>query len=273
MTTTSPTARGTSTHSRALLAATALAALLALSACGSPEDPKPAGSASASATASVSPGASSSTSGSPSASESPAPSTPPSASASPAPSTSSAPPVSHETAEASEASRAVPEETRKATSPELTMPTASPFDKEKADAQAAGGVCNASQLSGAASPEQGAAGHTIVSLTLTNKGSAPCTLNGYAGVSFVDASGATVGAPASREGAGAGAVTLQPGSSASAGLSITQPGVIGQVCNPHDITGLRVYPPGSHESLVVSYPGRACGNPKVSQLQVKGFGS
>ncbi|RLZ03628.1 hypothetical protein CWC38_04755 [Kocuria tytonicola] len=256
MTTTSPTPRGTRKHSRPLLAATALTALLALSACGSSEDPKPADTASPSTTASAS--ASSSQS----------------ASASPTPSASS------ETAQASEASRAepektqaAPEETRKATSPELTMPTASPFDKEKADAQAAGGGCNASQLSGTAAPEQGAAGHTIVALTLTNKGSAPCTLNGYAGVSFVDASGATVGAPASREGAGAGAVTLQPGATASAGLSITQPGVIGQICNPHVITGLRVYPPGSHESLVVSYPGQACGNPKVSQLQVKGFGS
>ena len=252
MTTTSPTPRGTHKHSRPLLAATALTALLALSACGSPDEPKPAADT-ASATAS------SSSSASPTAS--------PSTSASPSPS------GAQETLKSEDAASAQPEETRKATSPELTMPTASPFDKEKADAQAAGGVCNASQLSGTAAPEQGAAGHTIVSLTLTNKGSAPCTLNGYAGVSFVDASGATVGAPASREGAGAGAVVLQPGASASAGLSITQPGVIGQICNPHDITGLRVYPPGSHESLVVSYPGQACGNPKVSQLQVKGFGS
>ena len=267
MTTTSPTPGGTHKHSRPLLAATALSALLALSACGSSDEPEPANTASRTASASAT--------------------ATPSASASPSASSSPTPSVSEETAEASEETAAAseaartepeqtppaPEETRKATSPELTMPTASPLDQEKADAQAAGGVCNASQLSGTAAPEQGAAGHTIVSLTLTNTGSAPCTLNGYAGVSFVDASGATVGAPASRDGAGAGAVVLQPGAAASAGLSVTQPGVIGQICNPHDITGLRVYPPGSHESLVVSYPGQACGNPKVSQLQVKGFGS
>ncbi|MDO4918150.1 DUF4232 domain-containing protein [Kocuria sp.] len=263
MKTTSPTPRGAHTTSRPLLAATALTALLALSACGS-TDEAPAGDAgSASATASSSATSSpSGTSASPSATES--------ASSSGAPSTGTAQPTA--TAEASEDTTPVPAETRQASAPEAGMPTASPLDQQAADAVTAGEVCSAAQLSGTATPEQGAAGHTIANLTLTNTGSAPCILDGYAGVSFVDASGATVGAPASRDSAGAGAVTLQPGASASAGLSITRPGVIGQVCNPHETTGLRVYPPGSHESLVVSYPGQACGNPKVSQLQVKGFG-
>jgi len=153
------------------------------------------------------------------------------------------------------------------------MPTASPFDQAKADAQRAGGTCSAGQLSGSLTPQQGAAGSVIASLTLTNNGSAPCTLSGYPGVSFVDANGAPVGAPASRDASGAGTVTLHPGASASAGVRITQPGVIGQVCNPHQAAGVRVYPPDSYESLVVPYSGQACGNPKVSQLQVKGFGS
>ncbi|CAL8899745.1 DUF4232 domain-containing protein [Kocuria varians] len=252
MNTTSPTPRGTRTATRPLLTAAALSALLLLSACGSSDD---TANDEASGTASGSPSASSSASPSSSAT-----------SASPTPSSS------EKTAQAAEASKAEPKETRKASAPEAGMPSASPFDKEKADAQAAG-VCNPSQLSGSAAPEQGAAGHTIVSLTLTNTGSTPCTLDGYAGVSFTDANGAPVGAPASREGAGPGAVTLQPGASASAGLSITQPGVIGQVCNPQAVTGLRVYPPGSYDSLVVSYPVQACGNPKVSQLQVTAFGA
>ena len=59
----------------------------------------------------------------------------------------------------------------------------------------------------------------------------------------------------------------------NAGVRITQPGVIGQACNPRQAAGVRVYPPDSYESLVVPYSGQACGNPKVSQLQVKGFGS
>lgn len=258
MTTSSPDPRGTHKHSRPLLAATALTALLALSACGSSGDEPSSGDASS---------ASSSTSASPSASPS---TTSGSASATPTPSPTGAP---AETTQAEDASKPQPTETRMASAPEVGMPTASPFDKEKADQQAAGAVCNASNLSGTAAPSNGAAGHTITTLTLTNKGSAPCTLNGYPGVSFVDAGGAIVGAPASRTEAPTAPVTLQPGASASTSMSITNPGVIGQVCNPHDVTGLRVYPPGSHESLVVSYPGQACGNPKVSQLQVKGFGS
>lgn len=264
MTTSSPDPRGTHRHSRPLLAATALTALLALSACGSSGDEPSSGDVSS---------ASSSTSASPSAS--PSPTTSPSAtngSASATP-TPAPPTASTETTQAEDASKPQPTETRMASAPEVGMPTASPFDKEKADQQAANAVCNASNLSGSAAPSNGAAGHTITTLTLTNKGSAPCTLNGYPGVSFVDAGGAIVGAPASRTEAPTAPVTLQPGASTSTSVSITNPGVIGQVCNPHDVTGLRVYPPGSHESLVVSYPGQACGNPKVSQLQVKGFGS
>ena len=244
-----PVPRGTHTATRPLLAATALSALMVLSACGSSDgasseeqNTAPAG-ASVSASATASPSASS-MSPSPSASRSASPSAQPSA-----------------------------EPDRLASAPELGMPTASPFDQAKADAQRAGGTCSAGQLSGSLTPQQGAAGSVIASLTLTNNGSAPCTLSGYPGVSFVDANGAPVGAPASRDASGAGTVTLQPGASASAGVRITQPGVIGQVCNPHQAAGVRVYPPDSYESLVVPYSGQACGNPKVSQLQVKGFGS
>ncbi len=273
-----PVPRGTHTATRPLLAATALTALLALSACGSSDDASsqeqntaPAG-ASVSASATASPSA---TSASPSPTASPAASASASAEA-----TEAAAPEATEAAasgaqerQAAEAAQPSAEPDRLASAPELGMPTASPFDQAKADAQRAGGTCSAGQLAGSLTPQQGAAGSVIASLTLTNNGSAPCTLSGYPGVSFVDANGAPVGAPASRDASGAGTVTLQPGASASAGVRITQPGVIGQVCNPHQAAGVRVYPPGSYESLVVAYSGQACGNPKVSQLQVKGFGS
>ncbi|MCT1615602.1 DUF4232 domain-containing protein [Kocuria marina] len=273
-----PVPRGTHTATRPLLAATALTALLALSACGSSDDASsqeqntaPAG-ASVSASAAASPSATS-------ASPSPTASASASASAS-AEATEAAAPEATEAAasgaqerQAAEAAQPSAEPDRLASAPELGMPTASPFDQAKADAQRAGGTCSAGQLAGSLTPQQGAAGSVIASLTLINNGSAPCTLSGYPGVSFVDANGAPVGAPASRDASGAGTVTLQPGESASAGVRITQPGVIGQVCNPHQAAGVRVYPPGSYESLVVAYSGQACGNPKVSQLQVKGFGS
>lgn len=272
-----PVPRGTHTATRPLLAATALSALMVLSACGSSDgasseeqNTAPAG-ASVSASATASPSASS-MSPSPSASRSASPSASPSASAEATEATNAAASGGQE-GQAAESAQPSAEPDRLASAPELGMPTASPFDQAKADAQRAGGTCSAGQLSGSLTPQQGAAGSVIASLTLTNNGSAPCTLSGYPGVSFVDANGAPVGAPASRDASGAGTVTLQPGASASAGVRITQPGVIGQVCNPHQAAGVRVYPPDSYESLVVPYSGQACGNPKVSQLQVKGFGS
>ena len=272
-----PVPRGTHTATRPLLAATALSALMVLSACGSSDDASseeqntaPAG-ASVSASASASPGA---TSASPSPSASPSASAEATEAAAPeATEATDAAASGGQEGQAAEAAQPSAEPDRLASAPELGMPAASPFDQAKADAQLAAGTCSAAQLAGSLTPQQGAAGSVIASLTLTNTGSAPCTLSGYPGVSFVDANGAPVGAPASRDAAGAGTVTLQPGTSASSGVRITQPGVIGQVCNPHQAAGVRVYPPGSYESLVVPYSGQACGNPKVSQLQVKGFGS
>ena len=162
MTTSSPDPRGTHRHSRPLLAATALTALLALSACGSSGDEPSSGDTSS---------AGSSTSASPSAS--PSPTTSPSATNGSASATPAPPTASTETTQAEDASKPQPTETRMASAPEVGMPTASPFDKEKADQQAANAVCNASNLSGSAAPSNGAAGHTITTLTLTNKGSRP----------------------------------------------------------------------------------------------------
>lgn len=224
-----------------------MAAVLALSACGSaggstPEADSAAPPTTASATAT------------------------PSASPSPSRTTAS----TEATAAAPGAQSTQPEPERTASAPELGMPPAVPFTPPARDGQ---GVCNPSQLSGSVVNEQGAAGSVIASLTLTNTGGSPCVLDGYPGVSFVGANGEIIGMPAGRDASAAGsAITLQPGASASAALKITQAGVIG-TCNPHDATGLRVYPPGSYESLVIPYSARACGNPKVEQLQVKAFGS
>lgn len=249
----SPVPRGTRSSARAWSAAVGMAAVLALSACGSAGGSTPeAGSAAPSTTASAT------------ATPSATATTP----ASPSPSGTTASPEA--TAAASGVQNTQPEPERTASAPELGMPPAVPFTPPARDGQ---GVCNPSRLSGAVANEQGAAGSVIASLTLTNTGGSPCVLDGYPGVSFVGADGEIIGMPAGRDASGAGsAITLQPGASASAALKITQAGVIG-TCNPHDATGLRVYPPGSYESLVIPYSARACGNPKVEQLQVKAFGS
>lgn len=275
--------QSTRTGTRPVMIATGLAAVLFLSACGGGGDTtadEQSATQSPSASVSATPSASPSESAPESPSESATPE--PTESAAEASETSdsgdvAAAPAPEETAAAPEGPEA-PEPERTASAPELGMPPAVPFTPPATDGQSnpgtQAGSCSVSQLSGNVTPNQGAAGSVLASVNLTNTGNQPCVLHGYPGVSFVDPSGGAVGAPAARDGASSGtAISLQPGQSASAPLKITQPGTIGQLCNPQQTNGFRVYPPGSYESLVLSYPGQACGNPKIEQLQVRGFGS
>ena len=273
--------RSTRSGVRPAMIATGLAAVLLLSACGTGQDtatdnqtaaPSPAATTSPEPTESPSEPATAS----PSDTASPEPTESP-AQLSEAPESGDAAADPEETAAAPE-NPAAPEPERTASAPELGMPPAVPFTPPATDGRnttgAQAGSCSVSQLAGNVTPQQGAAGSVLASVNLTNTGTEPCVLRGYPGVSFVDPSGGTLGTPAARDGAAPGtAVTLQPGQSASAPLKITQPGTIGQLCNPQQASGLRVYPPGSHESLIVDYSGQACGNPKIEQLQVRGFGS
>ena len=146
--------------------------------------------------------------------------------------------------------------------------------QEGAAAQAApAGVCDASSLAGSLQPVDAGMGSVHYQLVLTNTGSQPCVLSGYPGVSYADAAGQPVGIPASRAPEAGAAVTVAPGQSASAGLRETGAGSYGQVCNPHETSALVVYPPGSTEALSIAHSTQACGNPKIGQLQVKGFGA
>ena len=146
--------------------------------------------------------------------------------------------------------------------------------QQGAAAQAApAGVCDASSLAGSLQPVDAGMGSVHYQLVLTNTGSQPCVLSGYPGVSYADAAGQPVGIPASRAPEAGAAVTVAPGQSASAGLQETGAGSYGQVCNPHETSALVVYPPGSTEALSIAHSTQACGNPKIGQLQVKGFGA
>lgn len=139
---------------------------------------------------------------------------------------------------------------------------------------AAGSVenCRAQDLTGDVRTEQGTAGSVILSLTLTNNGGNACQLSGYPGVSFADASGEMIGVPAERVGSGGSEVTMLPDESASVEVKQSNAANHGQVCNPHTTASLVVYPPESYDSISVPYETQACGNPKISQLEIKGFG-
>ncbi|GAA1771779.1 DUF4232 domain-containing protein [Kocuria aegyptia] len=134
-------------------------------------------------------------------------------------------------------------------------------------------LCTTSQLEVAAAPVGGAAGSVHVDVVLTNAGGDPCMLAGYAGVSFVDVAGTMIGSPALRDATvpGTGQV-VAPGQSVTAGLRMSQAGNH-PACDARTAAGLRVYPPENTESVVIPFPVEACGDPRVHQLEIQGFGA
>lgn len=92
---------------------------------------------------------------------------------------------------------------------------------------------------------QGAAGSTIIPLDFTNTSHKPCTMYGYPGVSFIDSSEKQIGLPAVRGGAEEGVVTLAPGGTANALLSVPDPGNFAPAsdCNAQKSATVRAYPP------------------------------
>jgi len=116
-------------------------------------------------------------------------------------------------------------------------------------------MCATSSLTGSiAAGSGGAAGSTYVHLVLRNTGSATCTLQGWPGVSFVgDTDGTQIGNAASEDrSAPHPTVTLAAGQEAVAPLRITNAeNYPSGKCDPTSPDGLRVYPPGSKQSLFV----------------------
>ncbi len=102
----------------------------------------------------------------------------------------------------------------------------------------------------------GAAGHTYYPLEFSNIGHSSCTLDGYPGVSAESATGSLVGKPAMRNSGGHGPVTLAPGGTAHALISIADWGAI---CSKAvDAAGLKVYPPSETRAQQISFPFQAC---------------
>lgn len=116
----------------------------------------------------------------------------------------------------------------------------------------------------------GGSASATTSVVLTNTTSTPCTLSGYPGVSFVaGGDGHQLGAAADRRQDGTPArVTLAPGGSASAPLTIAADASVGAGCQPGDAVGIKVYPPGSTDSVLVSRSVTVCGAADAHQLAV-----
>ncbi len=174
----------------------------------------------------------------------------------------------------SEAAPASPSETASEapSTPPASSPSSSPSSIPEADPEPTaddGGVCTAAGLSGAVTtePGAGAAGSAYRTLTLTNTSGAACDMAGYPGVSYVDASGTQLGAPADR-GEPGNAFTLEPGASATAVLRQANAGNYGADCGAVPAAGVRVYPPGATDSLVLPQATTACSASSIVLMTV-----
>ncbi len=132
------------------------------------------------------------------------------------------------------------------------------------------GVCTAGMLSAVLETEMGggAAGSNYRQLIFTNVSDEECEITGYPGVSFVDADGNQVGAPAEREPGEAATVMLAPDESAIAPVKQTRAENFGADCQLTDTVGLRVYPPNDTESLIVDQTATACASEAVVTMSI-----
>ena len=156
------------------------------------------------------------------------------------------------------------------TSPSTTSTTAQgpTTTTSTTTASAVGPQCSFNDLTVSVGPADGAAGHTYFPLDFLNTGAAACTLYGFPGVSFLNASGATIGSITSREGNESPAtVTVSPDGFAVASLAVTDPGI--PPCAASSIASfVRVYPPGSFSSFSIPVTGvNVCSSPSTANYE------
>jgi hypothetical protein len=141
-----------------------------------------------------------------------------------------------------------------------------------APAPAGPALCKAAGLTATTdSTGGGAAGSVYMQLLLTNSGSEPCILVGFAGVSLTaGADGAPIGAAAARDTTPATEVLLEPGQAGAATLRYTQARNYPD-CTVVQAAGFRVYPPEDTASLFIAQPRDACANADINLLTIGAF--
>ncbi|WP_077797175.1 DUF4232 domain-containing protein [Streptomyces sp. JHA26] len=111
--------------------------------------------------------------------------------------------------------------------------------------------CHTSELRASVGRVDPGAGQRNFPLVLTNTSARTCTLYGYPGAAFVDASGKQLGPAPERTPASPRTVTLTPGGSAWAGLSFSSPQISGaRTAAP---AALLVTPPDEREPIEVTW--------------------
>ncbi|HEX7739539.1 MAG TPA: DUF4232 domain-containing protein [Marmoricola sp.] len=135
-------------------------------------------------------------------------------------------------------------------------------------------ACSTAALNGSMSALSGAAGSMYFKVLLRNTGSATCTIDGFGGLSFVDADGHQIGAAAVRDTTAGRAtvVTLDPGDSAASQVQLGEAANYPKAsCAPTQSVALKVYPPNQTQSLQIPYKADACSSTAVKLLQVQPY--
>ncbi|MET7697414.1 DUF4232 domain-containing protein [Streptomyces sp. NPDC005485] len=115
----------------------------------------------------------------------------------------------------------------------------------------AGTRCHTSELRASVGRNNPGAGQENFPLVLTNRSQRTCTVHGYPGAAFVDASGKQLGPDPERSPQTPTTLTLAPGRSASAGLTFSNPQISGaRTATP---AALLVTPPDERDSLRVPW--------------------
>ncbi|MFF7356811.1 MULTISPECIES: DUF4232 domain-containing protein [Streptomyces] len=151
-----------------------------------------------------------------------------------------------------------------------SAPAATPSDSASASAprttsSAGGGAttataaastrCHTSELRAAVGRDDPGAGQENFPVVLTNRSGRTCTLHGYPGAAFVNASGTQIGPDPRREPGSPTTITLRPGQSAWAGLTFSNPGVSGaRTATP---VALLITPPDERDALKAAWTGGA----------------
>ncbi|MFJ9122153.1 DUF4232 domain-containing protein [Streptomyces sp. NPDC102394] len=140
------------------------------------------------------------------------------------------------------------------TGPSGEAASAKPSKTASSAVAAASGRCHTSELKATVGRNDPGAGQENFPIVLTNTSSHTCTVRGFPGAAFVDASGKQLGPDPKREsGSAPTTVTLAPGHSAWAGLTFSNPEVSG--ANPATPAALLVTPPDERASLKVTWTG------------------
>jgi hypothetical protein len=133
-----------------------------------------------------------------------------------------------------------------------------------------GQACATSRLKTTVANAGSGAGHTTFQLVFQNTGTAPCTLHGYPGVSFVKIHNTQLGKAASRAGGPGQTVTLIPNAHAYADVqTVNGPGGYTDAqCDLTTVPTLRIFPPNQTESTNIPWDKQECVGSTIQNLQV-----